>query len=89
MCRLLGGFSLTEYSPLQAMKENKTPVIFFHGEADDFVPPEMSVKNHEACVAEKQLVTVEKAGHGLCYLVDRERCEQLIGEFIDKNLRVK
>ena len=67
-----GGFDPDAYSAIEAVKSCKVPVIFYHGEADDFVPCEMSRKNYEACAADKKLVTIPNAGHGLCYLVDPE-----------------
>ena len=48
-------------------------MIFFHGEADAFVPCEMSREMYGMCVSEKMLVTVPDAGHGLCYPVDKEK----------------
>lgn len=70
--KIFGGFDLEETSCPEAMKNCKVPVIFFHGEADDYVPCEMSRINFEACVAPKKLVTVPGAGHGLSYMVDPE-----------------
>ena len=70
--KLFGGFDLEEYSPLEAMKKCHLPVIFFHGEDDDFVPCAMSRENFEACMGPKRLVTIPEAGHGLAYLVDPE-----------------
>lgn len=68
--RLYGHFDLEETSPQQALKNARVPVIFFHGEADAYVPCQMSRENFEACTAPKKLVTVPGAGHGLSYLVD-------------------
>lgn len=65
--KLFGGFDLEEYSAKAAMYRCKVPVIFFHGEADDFVPSSMSRENFDACVARKCLVTIPGAGHGLSY----------------------
>ena len=80
--RLYGRFALEEVSPIEAMKRCKVPVIFFHGEADDFVPCEMSRENYAACAVEKKrLVTVPRAGHGLCYLVDPEGYLRALREF--------
>ena len=47
---------------------NKLPVLFIHGEADDFVPCDMSRENYAAAIAEKKLVTYEKATHLHSYL---------------------
>ena len=68
--RIFGHFDLEEISPQEAMKKCKIPVIFFHGEADNFVPAYMSKANFDACNSKKRLVTIPDAAHGLSYLVD-------------------
>ncbi len=70
--RLFGHFDIGETSPLEAMKICTLPVIFAHGEADDFVPCDMSRRLHEICAAPKRLLTVPDAGHGLAYPADPE-----------------
>lgn len=76
-------------SPIEAMSRCQVPVIFFHGEADDFVPCEMSQKNYDACVTHKRLVIVPDAGHGLAYMVDAERYLNALKEFYDSLLNTK
>ena len=83
--KIFGHFDLEEYSPLEAMKTCKVPVIFFHGEDDDFVPCYMSQKMYDACSSPKRLVTVPKAGHGLVYLVENEKYFQSVVEFFSEN----
>lgn len=71
--RLFGGFDPDAFSPIESMKKCKLPVIFFHGDTDDFVPCYMSEENYAACSAEqKRLVIIRGAGHGLCFPVDQE-----------------
>ena len=71
--RLFGGFDPDAFSPIESMKKCKLPVIFFHGDTDDFVPCYMSEENFAACAAEqKRLVIIPGAGHGLCFPVDQE-----------------
>ena len=70
--RLYGGFDLEEYSALEAMQTCRVPVLFFHGEDDDFVPCDMSRAMYAACQSRKQLVTVPGAGHGLSYPIAPE-----------------
>lgn len=65
--KLFGGFDPDSYSSLEAMKTCKVPVIFFHGDVDDFVPCWMSRKNYETCASRKRFVSVPGAGHGLSY----------------------
>lgn len=79
--RLFGNFDLEELSPEEALKNCKIPVIFFHGEADDFVPCEMSKANYNACASKKRLVTVPKAAHGLSYPVAPENYLSALREF--------
>lgn len=78
---IYGRFNLEEYSPIEAMKTCQVPVIFFHGDSDDYVPCEMSVKNHEACTASKKLVIIKGAGHGLAYIVDPDLYLTALKEF--------
>ena len=71
--RLFGHFDLEETSAVEAMKHCTVPVLFFHGENDDFVPCSMSRENFDACQSRKCLITVPGAGHGLSYPVDPQK----------------
>ncbi len=81
--RLYGGFDIDETSPIEAMKKSRIPVLFIHGDSDDFVPHEMSVENYNACVSKKQIVTVKNAGHGTCYMEDPELYLNTLREFFE------
>ena len=71
--RMFGRFDLEEASPIEAMKRCSVPIVFVHGDNDDFVPYDMSARLCEACASEKKiLITVKGAGHGLAYPSDRE-----------------
>ena len=83
--KLFGHFDLEAYSPIEAMKTCKLPVLFFHGESDDFVPCAMSEKLYKACTSPKRILTVPGAGHGLGYLVDNEGYFKAVTEFFTKN----
>ena len=81
--KLFAGFDPDETSALEAMGRCSLPVIFFHGEADDFVPHEMSVRNFEACTGRKELCLIPGAGHGLCYPAAPEEYLRVLGDFFD------
>ena len=83
--KIYGHFDLEETTPEEAMKNCKVPIILFHGDADDFVPCEMSKTNFDACSAPKRLVTVPGAGHGLGYLVDPDKYLKAVSEFFTEN----
>lgn len=84
--RVFAGFGLKEASTFDAVAKAKTPILFIHGTADRFVPPEMSERAYELCAAPKKLVLIEGAGHGLSYPVDKERVTDALFEFIDTNI---
>ena len=80
--RIFGNFDIDEKSPIESMKKCRLPIIFFHGDTDDYVPHYMSVENYNACVSEnKKLVTIKGAGHGLCFVVDSEYYVKELGDF--------
>ncbi len=83
--RLWGRFDLEEYSPIEAMKKCKRPILFAHGESDALVPCYMSRKNYDACTSPKCLLTVPGAGHGLSYGVEPERYLEVVADFYTKN----
>ena len=70
--RLYGGFDPEETSPLEAVAHCRVPLILIHGDADDFVPCEMSRQLYAACASQKKLVEIHGAAHGLSFPVDRE-----------------
>lgn len=72
MVRMAAGFDLREASVMEALAVNHIPVLFVHGGKDDFVPTQMTLRNFEACVAEKQLFIVPQAGHAMSFWVDPE-----------------
>jgi fermentation-respiration switch protein FrsA (DUF1100 family) len=79
--RLYGHFDLEETSPLESIKNCKIPIIFVHGEADDFVPCDMSRQVFAACPSPKLLFTVPGAGHGLGYIMDLDGYLKSVVEF--------
>lgn len=81
LCRKKIGTGPEDCSTVEALQNNKIPVLFIHGDADGFVPVEMTYKNYNACSAPKTLLVVPGADHGLSYLVDKEQYERKTREF--------
>lgn len=84
--KLFAGYFFGEYSVAEAMKSNALPILFIHGKADRFVPPEMTIQNYDACQSEKKLILVDGAGHGTAFLQDRETVEKEILDFLNAHL---
>lgn len=81
ICKWKAGFWPKEASALDAVKEARVPILFVHGQEDDFVPFFMGEKLYEACTSKKKMVVVEKAGHALSYMVDEERLQKELLQF--------
>ena len=80
--KIYGHFELEEVDAISAMKKCTLPIIFYHGEADDYVPCKMSKDCFEACASsKKKLVTIPDAGHGLSYPVAPEYYRSTLREF--------
>ena len=79
--KLFGHFDLEAHSAVEAVKHATVPVIFFHGDGDDYVPCEMSRINYEACTSKKKLVIIPRAGHGLSYPVAPDTYLNALREF--------
>lgn len=79
---IFGHFNLEETSPIEAVKRAKIPIIFIHGDTDDFVPHSMSAELYEACASKyKKFVTSPGAGHGLAYPINRDLYINALREF--------
>ncbi len=83
--RVFGRFSIDQWSAVDAVKQAKYPVILFHGLADKLVPSEMSQRVYDACTGKKRLELFEDAGHGVSYLVDTQRYQKALIEFLEEN----
>lgn len=80
--KLFGRFDIEAASAVDALKYAKVPVLFIHGDDDRFVPCTMSEENYAACCAQKHMLRVAGAGHGLSYMVDAEGYRSSIQNFL-------
>lgn len=77
-----GRFDLESAAAVTALRRCRVPVLLLHGEADRFVPCEMSRENYAACASRKTLFTVAGAPHGASYLVDPEGYTAAVRDFL-------
>lgn len=88
-CILLAGYDPKAHSTTKAMKGSRLPVLMIHGLADSFVPYAMSQATYDAYQGKKELVLIEEAGHGMSYVVDKDRCGDALERFFDDVLGQK
>ena len=85
---IYGGFDPDGYSPIESMRKCTLPIIFYHGDADGFVPCYMSEQNFAACTSkQKKLVITKGAGHGLCFPCDEQTYLDELGSFFEPHLK--
>lgn len=70
---------------LGAVADARVPMLFIHGDKDNFVPTYMVYLLYDACNAEyKDLLIVNGADHAESYRVDKAGYEAKIDEYIEK-----
>lgn len=84
--KLYGKFNLEEDTPIQAVKKSKVPILLIHGDADRFVPYEMSCNIHKAAPDKIEFHTIHDAGHAINYVTKPEQYTRIVKAFIQKYL---
>ena len=82
--KIKSGYSLKDASAIEQVKKSKTPILFIHGDEDDFVPYSMMEELYDATSSEKEMITIEGAGHDDSYLVNPTLYWNTITEFLNK-----
>lgn len=80
------GYNYKEASSIDQIKKSVTPILFIHGNADEFVPVNMAYKLYDNTNINKELIIVDGAGHAESRLADEELYYGSIFSFIDKYL---
>lgn len=86
--RIFGHFDIRQTDARAELVHAKIPVLILHGEADGFVPPEMS----ELVSCNPRYITrhiFPGANHGLSMLSDPVRYKQIVTEFVEEALSAK
>lgn len=79
--RLFGNFNVNEINCADAVKNAKIPVIVLHGEADYYVPCEMSEQIEKANPLMVKRYTFRNAGHGLSFFAETQRYREIAEAF--------
>lgn len=82
-CKIFAKFSLSGANSATSLSESDIPILMVHGDGDDFVPYEYSVKNFAACQMEnKELVTIKCDVHACSYLENTTLYQQKVDNFL-------
>jgi len=80
------GYSLTEASALDQVKNATVPILYISGESDTFVPTDMTNTLYENTKSETEIVTYPGANHGESIVLHRENYLTTMTGFIEKYL---
>lgn len=87
ICRAKAGYSTKEYSPIEQVVHSRVPILFIHGDEDDFVPTPMAYALYDACASQdKELWIVHGAAHARSYYTDQKGYELRVHRFICKHM---
>lgn len=84
--RVRAGYWFSDASSVNQLKKAKVPILFIHGDKDDFVPYDMLDKVYNAADVEKEKLVVEGAEHAKSAYVNPELYWNTISNFINKHL---
>jgi len=84
LCKLKYGWSFDEASPLEQVKKCQYPMLFIHGDADDFVPTFMVHPLYEAKPWPKELWITKGAVHARSYDAYPEEYVEHLRRFLSK-----
>lgn len=84
--RIMAGYKFSDASPIDAVKKSTKPILFIHGDKDDFVPFEMMNKLFEAKTnGVKDKLVSKGAGHTKSIYISNKEYWDKVFEFIKKN----
>lgn len=84
VCKIKNGWGFKEASALNQVKKCKKPMMFIHGEADDFVPTWMVYPLYEAKSEPKDLFVTHSVGHARSYDDCREEYTERVAAFLEE-----
>ena len=84
VAKVRAGYFLGEASTLKQVAKSKTPILFIHGDEDDFVPYYMMEELYNTTSSEKEMLTIKNAGHAKASEVDPETYWTTVSNFTSK-----
>lgn len=80
--RLRAGYAIEDNQPIEQIKKSQTPILFIHGDQDDFVPFYMLDKLYNAASCEKEKLVIHGAGHANSCSINTSLYYQTVFRFI-------
>ena len=84
VAKVRAGYNIKKASALEQVKNSKTPILFIHGDKDDFVPESMCESLYDSANCIKDKLIISGAGHTDSKYKEPDTYYNKIFEFIDK-----
>lgn len=78
------GYCLNDASAINQVKKSTTPILYIHGDKDDFVPYYMMDELYNATNSEKEKLTIEGGEHANSDLVNPKIYWSTVNSFLEK-----
>lgn len=86
--KFLGKYDVKKTTPREAVQRSKIPILFIHGDVDEFVPSYMVKKLYNASNKRKcELYLVKGAGHAMAYATEPRKYTKKIVDFVNKHIK--
>lgn len=84
MSKIRAGYGYKDVNTTAEIARSDIPILFIHGENDEFVPLWMTMKNYSHCKAYNELFIVRESEHAESHYIDKKGYERRILTFIEK-----
>lgn len=81
------GYCLNDASAINQVKKSKTPILYIHGDKDDFVPYYMMDELYNATSSKKEKLTIKGGEHANSDLVNPKLYWSTVDEFLEKYIK--
>lgn len=87
LCGVEHGWTFREASAVEQVKKCRLPMLFIHGDADDFVPTWMVYELFEAKPQPKEIWVVPGAAHAVSYRDNRDQYVWRVRNFVSRHIK--
>lgn len=88
--KIFGRFDMNDGNIAKIIQKCEVPVLLIHGTEDELVPCDMSRLIYENNKEYVEIFTVEKAKHGLSFIVDINNYIEVVTNFVEKlNIKMR
>ncbi|MGL5694906.1 MAG: alpha/beta hydrolase [Peptostreptococcaceae bacterium] len=82
VAQIRAGYSIKDASPINQVVNSETPILYIHGDEDDFVPYYMMDELYDATKAPKEKLTIKGAEHADADLVNPKLYWNTVNDFL-------